>query len=281
MWIDRTALCMAWMSAVSSLHAQSVLIAPTAIVIEAARPSAAITLVNTGTAPAEVVLSFAFGLPATDSTGNMYLKLDESPADTLPSAADFMHAYPARLVLPAGGRQVVRLVAAPRRSLAVREYWARLVVTSRQGRPLTAFTSSAAGIATEAQVALDLEVRSVLAVFYRPAGLSTALEIGVPSVRIANGQLESRARLSRVGNAAFVGSIAAVLRDSLGTIRSRKSLPLGVYNDIEPLIAFPLGTLPRGTYELEFSAHAERPDVPSASLLPARVTSRKVTVTVP
>ncbi|WP_337172784.1 hypothetical protein [Gemmatimonas aurantiaca] len=281
MWINRAVMCVAWMSAVSSLHAQSVLIAPTAIVIDAARPSAAITLVNTGTAPAEVALSFAFGLPATDSVGNMYLKLDENPADTLPSAVDFLHAYPSRLVLPAGGRQVVRLVAAPQRSLAAREYWARLVVTSRQGRPLLASPSSTTGIVTEAQVALDLEVRSVLAVFYRPAGLSTALKIGVPSVRIANGQIESRARLSRVGNAAFVGSIAAVLRDRQGTIQSRLNLPLGVYNDIEPLIALPLGTLPRGTYELELSAHAERPDVPSTSLLPVQAVSRKVAVTVP
>jgi len=266
-------------SATTPLTAQSVLIAPTAIVIDAQRPSTAITLVNTGTAPAEVSLSFSFGLPSTDSAGNMQITLDETPPDSLPSAVGFVHAYPSRLVLPAGARQVVRLVAAPQRKLEAREYWARLIVTSRQGRQMMVGTASDAP--SEAQVALDLEVRSVLGVFYRPAGLSTALQMGIPTTRLANGQLETRVRLDRGGNAAFVGSVSAVLRDSLGREQSRKDVPLGVYYALEPLITLDLDSVPKGTYELELSARAERPDVPKGQLLPARVVSQRTRVIVP
>ncbi|BAH38065.1 MAG TPA: molecular chaperone [Gemmatimonas aurantiaca] len=264
--------------AATPLSAQSVLIAPTAIIIDANRPSTAITLVNTGTAPAEVSLTFTFGLPATDSAGNMHIKLDDAPADSLPSAVDFVHAYPARLVLPAGGRQVVRLVAAPQRKLEAREYWARLIVTSRQGRPLSL---AAADAPSEAQVALDLEVRSVLAVFYRPAGVSTALDMAKPEARLANGQIETRVRLSRGGNAAFVGSVSAVLRDSVGRVYGKKDMPLGVYYDLEPLISLGLALVPKGTYELELSARAERPDVPDNMLLPAKVVKQRTIVVVP
>lgn len=265
--------------AATPLSAQSVLIAPTAIIIDANRPSTAITLVNTGTAPAEVSLSFTFGLPATDSVGNMHIKLDESPADSMPSAVDFVHAYPSRLVLPAGGRQVVRLVAAPQRKLEAKEYWARLIVTSRQGRPMAVGTSTDAP--ADAQVALDLEVRSVLAVFYRPAGLSTALDMSAPNTRVANGQIETRVRLQRGGNAAFVGSVSAVLRDSTGRVHGKKDIPLGVYYDLEPLITLGLASVPKGTYELELSARPERPDVPNGMLLPAKVVKQRTAVVVP
>jgi hypothetical protein len=209
----------------------------------------------------------------------MHIKLNETPVDSLPSAVDFVHAYPSRLVLPAGGRQVVRLVAAPQRKLEAREYWARLIVTSRQGRPIALAT--AADAPSDAQVALDLEVRSVLAVFYRPAGLTTALEMAAPKARIANGQIETRVLLSRAGNAAFVGSVSAVLRDSLGRVHGKKDVPLGVYYDLEPLITLGLASVPKGTYELELSARPERPDVPSGMLLPARVVKQRTTVVVP
>lgn len=268
--------------------AQAVLIAPTAVVIHAKSPSAALTLVNTGDRAAEVSISTSFGVPVTDSVGQMHLALDSMPSDTVPSATSFVHIYPSRFVLAPGERRVVRVVAAPTTSITDREYWARLVVTSRVAKspPAITDTSRMRGDGTgdahdTPQVALDLEVRSILAVFYRPAGVTTSVVMDPIRTRLIDGAIESRVALTREGTAAFVGSVHAILRDSGGVVRASTQLPLGVYYVLDPALRLTIGTIPSGTYQLELVAMTKRPDVPTVSLISGLTVRRFTTVIIP
>jgi hypothetical protein len=76
-----------------------------------------------------------------------------------------------------------------------------------------------------------------------------------------------RVALTRQGNAAFVGSIKAQLRDAQGSVRAEQLLPLGVYYTLEPRFAVPVAGLPAGRYELAVEALSSRPDLPSNLLL--------------
>ena len=111
--------------------AQGVLIAPNVVVVDARTRSTAITLVNNGSEPVEASLGTQFGFPMTDSTGTMFLRTFESAPDSMPSAANWVHAFPERLILAPGERRAVRVLVTPPAALPTGEYWSRLVVTTR------------------------------------------------------------------------------------------------------------------------------------------------------
>lgn len=261
-------------AAVRESAAQALMIAPNAIVIDARTKTGAVTLINTGDRAAEVSLSTLYGFPVTDSVGRMQLRTLDVVDDTVPSAATWLRAFPERLVIAPGARRTVRLLATPPAGLTEREYWARLVVASRAA----AQTDSTPGDAQSVHIGLALEVRSVLAVFYRNGAVSTGVALDAPRTSVDGDSIVAQARLQRRGNAAFVGSLNAVLRDSTGAARATATLPLGVYYTLEPRLAIPRVNVPPGRYVVELEAVSRRPDVAPGLLLPA--TSPRLTTDV-
>ncbi|MEO7134400.1 MAG: hypothetical protein ABI024_09275, partial [Vicinamibacterales bacterium] len=123
----------------STLHAQGVLIAPTAVFIDARSRTASLMVVNPNDQTAEVEIGTLFGYPVTDSTGQLILRTVEEPDSTLPSAAAWVKPFPRRMTLPPKAQQTIRLLVTPPPGLADGEYWARIVVTARGGQiPMTA-----------------------------------------------------------------------------------------------------------------------------------------------
>lgn len=267
---------------IERMAAQGVLVAPTALVLTETRRSATVTLVNTGTTTSDVSLSLAFGYPETDSLGQMHLVLQDRPADSMPSAVSLLSVYPSRVLLPPGATRVIRVVA--NADLPTRhEHWARLVVTSRgvgAGANNAPATRDAANDPAPS-VALALEVRSILGVFYRPADASAALEVSAPDVQLRDGQLHARITLMRQGNAAYVGTLRAVLRNDRGVAVQEAQLPLGVYYTLSPRVSFDLSRVPAGAYHVAWQATSERPDVPRALLTPGAPAAATFPVRVP
>ena len=244
---------------VAPVAAQSVLVAPNVIVIDGRTRTTAITLVNNGAAPAEVTLGTSFGYPVSDSAGIMRLQTFTDIGDSLPSAAGFVHAYPSQFLLAPGARRVVRLLATPPASTADGEYWARLVVTTRAAR--LARNQADDGSEGDARVGLDLEIRSLLPLFYRQGAVSTGVAIDSLRASADADSVRVRVPMTRQGNAAFVGSVRAILRDANGAVVSTSLLPLGVYYGLDPQVALSRKGLRAGLYDLEVEATSRRPDV--------------------
>jgi P pilus assembly chaperone PapD len=279
------ALGLALAALAGTLQGQAVMIAPNAIIIDGKTGTGAITLVNSGDRAAEISISTLYGYPVTDSSGRMTLRTFPVVDDTTPSAASWLRAFPERLMLAPGARRTVRLLAQAPQGLADREYWARLVVSSRPG---TGATPNIAGPDTlgvpaggDVRVGFTLEVRSVLGVFYRRGAVATGLVLDSARATVEADSIVARVRMARTGNAAFVGSLRAVVRDSAGVVRATATLPLGVYYTIEPRLAIPRTGLASGRYSLELDAVSARPDVAAGSLLPISPVRTTTTVTIP
>lgn len=247
----------------SALEAQGVLVAPTSIFMEGSSRSATVLLVNPNDEPAEVELSMTYGYTVTDSAGSFSLWTSDSPDSTQPSAAQWIRIFPRRMAIEPRAQQLVRLLVSPPAGLPDGEYWARLVVLARGGKIAVEASTDSGSV----NVGLAVEVRTVLPVLYRSGKQTTGAAIEALSALPVNDSVAVRARLSRAGGAAALGTFRAILVDSSGTERGRAELPVSVYAPIEPRLVLPVDSLPGGRYAVRTEFVAERPDLPPEALL--------------
>ena len=257
--------------------AQSLMVASPAIVIDDRTRTGSLTLINDGIEPVEVSVSAFCGHPVTDSIGHMFLRTFETVDDTMPCAARWVQSFPRRLTITPKSRATVRLLVTPPAGLPPREYWARIMAAAKAGQVAVGGLADSSAI----QATLSLEIRSVVGLFYRKGTPRTGVLLERLRAGVVGDSLVGRTLLTRQGDAAFVGSLRAVLRDSSGTVRSEGRLPLGVYYSLEPRFALPVAGLPRGRYELAVEAVSSRPDLPSGLLLQTVPVQQTVEVIVP
>lgn len=257
--------------------AQGVVVVPHAIVIDHRVRSTEITIYNPGREPVEVSIEGFFGYPVTDSAGAFELATPEPGSAGLPSAAEWIDAYPRRTLLGPLERQTVRLLGRPPAGLPDGEYWSRLLISVRGGRLPVALADSAPGI----QVGLDLEVRTILPVQYRKGRVRTGVRVEALSAVPVGDSLVARPRLERDGNAAFVGTARLRLRNAAQDVVASADVPLSVYVAIEPRLALPIAGLPPGAYRLELELRTVRADLAADQIVAAEPTRAAASVTLP
>ncbi len=259
------------------LAAQGVMIAPTHIFIDHASRNASVLLYNPHTEPAEVTISLVFGYPTTDTAGNIYLHTVDVPDSTLPSAAQWLQAFPRRLTVMPLERQTVRLLARPPAGLPDGEYWARLIVSAKGGQlPVTGVPDTA-----DIQVGLTLQVRSILGVYYRKGSARTGVRVSNLAATLDGDTLDVRARVERTGNASFIGTMRGELVDSANVVRARFAMPTVVHYGITPRLRTFTGVLPPGRYRVRFRVAAGREDIDSRMTLSAPAAADSVEIRVP
>jgi hypothetical protein len=258
------------------LHAQGVLVAPHGIFIDHRARTGSFELYNPNSQPAEVSFSTVFGYPVTDSAGNFALKTSEAPDSSQPSAAAWIEAYPRRLILRPFERQRVRLLARPPAGLPDGEYWSRLVVAATAGR----IPSAAADTAPPIRIGLSLEMRTIVAVFYRKGALRTGVALSNIRAGIERDSLVVRARLARQGNAAYLGILRGKLLDESGRQVATFASQVGVYYDLEPRFAAAVGPLPPARYTVQLDVATDRPDLPRGGPIGATPVRGTAAVTV-
>lgn len=269
-------LSLLWLLVPAALSAQGVLVAPTAIFIDPRTGGASVELYSSGNDPVEVSISMVFGYPASDSLGRVSLHMEPTPDVTAPSAAPWVEAFPRRLILRSHERRTIRLLARPPASLPAGEYWSRLIVDAKGGRVALQPPASNSAI----QVGLDLEVRTIVALFYRRGEVRTGLTMTEPRARLASDSLEVCARFTREGNAAFLGTLHATLSDTGGARIAEAAMPLAVYYTLEPCVTVPVHDLAPGRYVVHLLVDTDRPDLEREALLPIAAIRDSVILTI-
>lgn len=233
---------------------QGIMIAPHAVFIDHRQRSGAVTLINPGTEPVEVSVDVFYGYTVVDSLGDLNLVSVEGPDSTEPSAAAWIRAFPRRLTVGPGERQAVRLLASPPPDLPDGEYWARLAFTAKAGEvPVAGITDTA-----RIRVGLDLQVRSIIGLWYRKGTVRTSIAISNLRAERLGDSVRVRAVLVRQGNAAFLGTAHLQLTDASGGIVSEIRAPVSVFMKDVPRWSLPIvGT---GSYRVHLELVTERDD---------------------
>ncbi len=242
----------------------SILVHPHALFTDDTNPSCMFTVQNTGLLPVEVAIEVFFGYPASDSSGNVYLKTFETPPDGAPSAASWIRALPRRIFLGPKERQVVRILARPPENLPPGEYWARVAVGS-----VPAPGPQPPAPPGQIRVGLNLATRVVISYCHRRTPVETALDVQWLSASARNGELEVKLRMHRRGNAAFLGTVSVELSDREGKLHRLWDRVVAVYYDLDRVYAFDVSDVPPGHYRLRVSVTTDRSDLPPEVVLPA------------
>lgn len=241
-----------------ALPLRSVVIAPTALYVNDVSPTATLTLHNPSSSPEEVSIEAVFGYPTTDAEGALYLHLDPDATDPR-SAAEWVRAFPRRMVVGPGERQRVRILVDAPPDTPDGEFWTRLVVTSRGQRVGVEGAEGRDGV----RIGLDLEVRTILGLSFRKGAVATGIRLEDVQPELLGDSLVLRPRLERNGEGAYIGRLRTRLVDPGGEEVGSWSEQVAVYRAYHRRFSYPVGPLPSGEYRVQLELTTEREDVPA------------------
>jgi P pilus assembly chaperone PapD len=252
--------------------AHAVTVSPTALYLSARNPSALLTLINTSSRPEEIEISFGFGYPTSDSTGTLQVSITDSAGTGEPSALNWLRAFPRRLVLQPGQRQVVRVTVVAPVGLADGEYWGRVLVKSRGGEPPIEQTQG------QVHMQLSLETTFATAVFFQKGTMQTGVAATATAHRTGDG-VQFTLDLHREGNAVFLGRVRAELLDASGHKLADAEDVVAVYRDLRRRFVLRSDTpLSAGPLTVRYLVDTDRPDLPSVGPVGAEPVTGSVPV---
>lgn len=257
-------LCCAALVALSPSVARAVTVSPNALFIDSRTRSGVLTLYNPGTSTEEIEITFAFGYPRSDAFGEISVPLSDSALAGEPSVLGFVRAFPRRLRLEPGQRQTVRILMQPPAGLPAGEYWGRVLVHSRGGRPPV--EQQQGGI----HMQIDLETVIVGAVNYRNGAVTTGIAVDSASATVSHDSVMVRTDLHRSGNAAYIGHMKLELVSARGDVLATTEDDLAVYHSLRKVasLAAPAGLSLQGA-TVRYSFSTQRPDIEPESQLSA------------
>jgi hypothetical protein len=255
-----------------AVQAGAVAVSPMAVYLDSRNRTGTMTLFNPGNLPEEIEIDFAFGYPTSDDDGNVSLSLVKRPGDAEPNAVPWLRAFPRRLVLEPGQRQVVRIMVQPPAGTDDGEYWGRALIRARGGQaPIEERRGDVA-------VQINVETVVVAAVNYRHGQVRTGLEVDGAEARREGDVVAGTIDLARTGNAAFLGRLLAEVVDERGRVVGSTEDVLAVYRTLRRRVEVPVPAGLEGPLQLRFRMDTNRADLPAGGPLPVEPVVRTVTV---
>ncbi len=206
----------------------SVLVAPTVVFLSDNAPTERMTILNQGTTPQEVTIDFAWGLPQSDSAGQVYVELLDSSLGDPRSAVEWLRAFPRTMIVPPGQSQIVRVMARAPKDLADGEYWARVVVRSQEASPQKPTGLDEGVISTR----LNMVMQTAIMVKYRTGQLNSSLQLNSARAWQDGAHVRVLADLENLGNVSYMGVAELALIDSRGREVGAQKTNVAVYRTL-------------------------------------------------
>ncbi len=245
-----------------AVHARAAAVSPMAVYLNDRARTGTLTLFNPGQLPEEIEIGFAFGYPTSDADGNVLLDLVEEAAPGEPSAVPWLRAFPRRLVLGPGERQIVRVMIQPPAGLEDGEYWARALIHARGGQAPIEQRRGDVGV----QVSVETVV--VAAVNYRHGAVRTGLEVRGAGARKDGAHGVATIDLARTGNAAFLGRLLVEVVDARGRVVASGEDVLAVYREMRRRMELEVPADVVGPLQVRYTMDTQREDLPEGGPLP-------------
>ncbi len=242
-----------------------VLVAPTVVILNEKDRTGRLTIQNPSERPKEISIIVNFGLPLSDSLGNIQIQLRDSGILDPQSAIGWVKAFPERFVLSPGGSQVVRFRANPPAGLADGEYWARIVIRSQEGEVSIPSPADAGKISTK----LNMIMQTAIMLKYRTGTLVSKLEVLNTDVRMVDSMVQATIGMANRGNVSYVGTLKCQLLSADGKVISNDIINLAVYRELTRRIKLPLnGQDLKKPFKVEVSINTSgRTDIPPEEIV--------------
>jgi len=248
------------------LPAQAASVSPQAVVMSDRAPSGALTVLNPNDGPIEVSLSLRYGWVETDpTTGRTVVRLTDDSLSAGNSAVPIVRFAPSRFRLAAGSAQVVRFVAVPAASVLEGEYWARVLVSAKAADG--GLTPAESGVTATGKV--NIEVQTVLPVFFRKGRVHTGLNADLGSAEWHGDTITVRPTFNRLGTGVALGALRLEALDDRDRVLASANRQLAVYRALSPSFELPVAPedAPR-VASIRLTVTSQRPDLPEALPLP-------------
>ncbi len=213
-----------------------VLVAPSVIVLNDRSKTGRMNLQNPSNSPKEVSISFSYGIPESDSLGNVSIFLRDTAITYPNSSLGWIKAFPRKLIIPPNGSQVVRFIARPPKGLEDGEYWVRVVVESQEGITSIPTATDEEQITTK----LNMIMRTAIMLKYRTGELIAALEIKGSELIVKDESVDVIVDFGNKGNVSYVGLFECRLLDADNKEISKNHIQLAVYRDLKRKVSLPI-----------------------------------------
>lgn len=237
--------------AASGLSAQ-VLVSPTVILISDKSPTGRLTLLNQSPHIQEITIAFSFGIPESDSLGNVTVNFQDSAVSDPQSALGWISAFPRTMLIKPDEQQVVRLMVRAPQNLSNGEYWARVMISSQRNDTPVLTIGQENQIGTQ----IHMVTRQAIMFKYRQGDMTTKLVLDGAVASIKDSTVEVMLDMINQGNASYVGMLHARLKDRSGKEIDYFELRLAVYRQLRRRIDLSLSGSnfnPPYSVELEIS----------------------------
>ncbi len=253
----------------SSLYSQ-VIISPYIVYMDKKDRFGTFLVQNKSLEEYEINISFVFGYPTTDSVGNGTMNYIEDPADSLPSIAKWVRAFPKSFILVPEQKQIVRMTVRPQEVLEPGTYWTRMV-TSSTPKALPVDTLKE-GISAKIRFVLN----QVTTVIYRVETATTALNLENMEMQTDSANLQLFVDIKREGNSAYFGDMITRVFNEYGDTVAVDESFIQIYYDMKKRVDFPLDSLAAGKYRVELEIlFNEKEDIPQSRLVPDKYSYKK------
>lgn len=248
-------------------------IAPTTIFIDQ-NGIGSVFITNPGETPQEINVSFLFGYPGNDESGNLTMMYSDSIRATQFGIDERVRAFPRTFILAPQQQQTVRLQVRPDRSLAAGTYFTRVKIASNAQAPDVEKTTQE-GISTQVNFKFD----QVIAAFQKVGVVTTGLEFDDVQVVQSEDILQIIPSFRTTGNSPFLGSVMATLRNAENETIAEQGQTVALYFSGKRAVELKLPENIRpGDYVVTLVYETKRGDIPSSDLVQAEPVTKSIPV---
>lgn len=207
----------------------NVLVSPTIVFISDKNPTGRITLLNRGNSIQEVSVYFSFGLPVSDSLGNISVTFQDSAVTDPRSCLEWARAFPKRVIVGPDESQTVRIMMRAPDNLPDGEYWARIMVRSQKAAVEVPVAGEQEGIRTQVNMITEMAIM----LKYRTGDLISDMELQNASAVLKDSTVEVMIDLENRGNVSYMGMLETRLLDSDNKEISSNLRKIAVYRHLK------------------------------------------------
>ena len=210
----------------------------------------------------EVSVSFTFGYPVSDSSGQIVMKYFDNDSSQTYSINDYIRAFPKKFILQPKKRQVIRLTIKAPDTLPSGTYWTRIVTSAV---PYSEHIDTMhRGITARIKFVLN----QVTTCLYRVGNAESGVKISDYKINSDTNGTQLIINLERVGNSPFIGNLIFKIKDEKGNVVKEFSEYIPLYFNLMKKIQIDRSNFEKGKkYFINVTAvNTEKEDIPESTL---------------